>query len=100
MKKVFSVFMAIIMVVSLFACFAVNSAAVTTKDSTVFKVPKTSTAPKLDGNVDSCYKQIFTMKGSQAVTNGKPNESYPLDGNLNNARYDAAEHPNREQSDW
>ena len=101
MKKVFSVFMAIVMVVSLFACFAVNSAAVTTKDSTVFKIPKTSTAPKLDGNVDSCYKQIFTMKGSQAVkSDGKPNESYPLDGNNNSARYDAAEHPNREQSDW
>lgn len=92
--------MAIVMAVSLFACFAVNSAAATTKDSTVFKVPKTSTAPKLDGNVDSCYKQIFTMKGSQAVTDGKPNESYPLDGNINSARYDAAEHPNREQSDW
>lgn len=102
-KKVISIFITALMLFSAFTftAFANEKDGITTKDtSAVFNVPKTTITPKLDGNVDSCYKQIFTMKGSQAVTNGKPNESYPLDGNLNNARYDAAEHPNREQSDW
>ena len=95
--------MAIVMAVSLFACFAVNTSAVgvTVKDSKVFNVPKTSTAPKLDGNVDSSYKQIYKMKGSDCLKkDGSWNESFPLDGNRNNLRYDAEEHPQREQSDW
>ena len=95
--------MAIVMAVSLFACFAVNTSAagVTKKDSKVFNVPKTSTAPKLDGNVDSCYKQICKMKGSDCLKEDNTwNESFPLDGNKNSLRYDAEEHPQREQSDW
>lgn len=41
------------------------------------------------------------MRGSQAVKkDGKPDKTFPLDGNNNGARYDAAEHPKREESDW
>lgn len=103
-RKIISIFITALIVFSAFTftAFANEKDGITTKDtSAVFNVPKTTITPKLDGNIDSCYRQIFSMKGSQAIKkNGKPNESYPLDGNLNNARYDAAEHPNREQSDW
>ena len=102
LKRTLSLIMMTIFVFSLFPHIYIEAATGgLVKDSRVFNVPKTSTTPKLDGNVDSCYKQIFKMKGSECLkSDGSWSESFPLDGNRNSLRYDAEEHPQREQSDW
>lgn len=103
-RKIIGIFITTLMIFSAFTftAFANEKDGITTKDtSAVFNVPKTTITPKLDGNVDSCYRQIFSMKGSQAIKkDGKPDKTFPLDGNRNGIRYDVAEHPKREESDW
>ena len=103
-RKIIGIFITTLMIFSAFTftAFANEKDGITTKDtSAVFNVPKTTITPKLDGNIDSCYRQIFSMKGSQAIKkDGKPDKTFPLDGNRNGIRYDVAEHPKREESDW
>ena len=101
LKRRLSLIISIVVLFSLFPHVYTEAADTIKKDSRVFNVPKTSSSPKLDGNVDSCYKQIFKMKGSECLkSDGSWSENFPIDGNRNSLRYDAEEHPQREQSDW
>ena len=99
MKKILSVIIAIAMVASLAAGLVLNSSAAAPTEG--FTANYTSTAPRMDGEVDSVYSQIFDMTGKDTLdADGDPNELFPIGYNSEDTRYDKAEHPTRESSDW
>lgn len=98
MKKILLTILTVFLIIP---AFILNVNAETKKDTKVFNVPKTSTVPKLDGDIDACYKQIFSMKGSDCLdSKGKTTDSFPVGFNRTSLRYDAIDHPNKEDADW
>ena len=100
MKKILSVIIAIAMVASLAAGLVLNSSAAAPTEG--FTANYTSTAPRMDGEVDSVYGQIFDMTGKDMDTpeGEEINPLFPLGFNSEDNRYDKAEHPTKESSDW
>lgn len=104
MKKILSVIMAVAMIASVFACFGLSSSAATEADKTIYSVKKVSSAPTLDGKVDSSYgNPIASMQGKDMIDEsrtGGVDERFPVGFNSEATRYDKKDHEKREDADW
>lgn len=102
MKRAVSFFLAISMIVSLFVFMSLNSFARVYDYGEPLAVSSAVTPPDVtDGLVDSSYAEIFDMTGKDVFTwYGEMDDHAPVGYNSNYYRYDSAENPAMEDSEW
>ena len=112
MRKLLAIVLSVAMVASLATSFAVNVSAEVLPLGTAVEVGRADSAPNVtDGEVDSVYAKVFDMYGHEVLveqvidddtgeTALRPDDHAPVGYNSNMYRYDAAENPNEEDSDW
>ncbi len=112
MRKLLAIVLSVAMVASLATCFTVNVSAEVLPLGTAVEVGRADSAPNVtDGEVDSVYAKVFDMYGREVLveqvidddtgeTALRPDDHAPVGYNSNVYRYDAAENPNEEDSDW
>ena len=112
MRKLLAIVLSVAMVASLATCFTVNVSAEVLPLGTAVEVGRADSAPNVtDGEVDSVYAKVFDMYGHEVLveqvidddtgeTALRPDDHAPVGYNSNVYRYDAAENPDEEDSDW
>ena len=112
MRKLLAIVLSVAMVASLATCFTVNVSAEVLPLGTAVEVGRADSAPNVtDGELDSVYAKVFDMYGHEVLveqvidddtgeTALRPDDHAPVGYNSNVYRYDAAENPDEEDSDW